>query len=100
MEWGKPAIVDHKELDNLIINGPSALTKDDTDAINILHKFAANAREIETPDKASSYARLCVATGAVLSDIFYVIDNTNLSWANKFLLKLYTNCIYIFQHKK
>ncbi len=99
MRWGKPAIVDHKELDNLIINGPSALAKGGADITNILHRFAAYAREIDTFNKASSYARLCLVDDVALSDIFYVIDHTNLSWSNKFLLKLYTNCIYIVKYK-
>lgn len=83
-EWGKPAKVNHINLDNLILNGiPEVNIK-----ISAIVKFAGNARNIETFNQALPFVNACNDENADRSDIFYVIDHTNVSWGGKLLLKL------------
>lgn len=83
-EWGKPTKVKHVNLDNLILNGiPEVNIK-----ISAILKFAGNARNIETFNQALPFINACKDENADRSDIFYVIDNTNVSWGGKLLLKL------------
>ena len=97
MEWGnKPDI--KNGLDRYIYHRDS--NENDETIIVVgeypaaLINFACECKEISKGElsRGIRFVYKCILAGAAREDIFYCIDNTNLSSLEKFLLKLY----YVF----